>query len=340
MINWSRGVVARYYATIVDPKTWKNVSEVNIIGGSIKYSSSGERASADIDCRSFDHDNEYWVRIYLEARQGSDAELIPLFTGVASVPDISYHGRTESSKLQCYSALSIADKIYLPLGWYVRKDSNGANIIRDLLKDSVPSPIVIDDIPNDEPQPIIDQNIIAENSETVLSMVDRILNIIKWRLILDGDGTIHIAPYSDSIIATFDYRENDIFEMDVSISNNWYDVPNVYRAVGSGISSIARDEDPNSRFSIPNRGREIWVSEDNCVLASGEKIGDYAIRKLKEAQNIYKTLDYNRRFDPNVRVTDIVRINYLEQNISGLFMVKSQSLSIGYGGTVSEQAEG
>ena len=75
-------------------------------------------------------------------------------------------------------------------------------------------------------------------------------------------------------------------------------------------------------------------------MASGEKIGDYAIRKLKEAQNIYKTLDYNRRFDPNVRVTDIVRINYLEQNISGLFMVKSQSLSIGYGGTVSEQAEG
>lgn len=340
MINWSKGVVARYYAMIVDPTTWKNVSEVNIIGGSIKYSSSRERASADIECRSFDHDNEYWIRVYLEARQGSEAQLVPLFTGVASMPDISYHGRTESSKLQCYSSLSIADKIYLPLGWYVRKDSNGANIIRDLLKDAIPAPIVIDDIPDDEQQPVIDQNVIAENSETVLSMVDRILNIIKWRLLLDGDGTIHITPYSDSVVATFNYQDNDIFELDVSISNNWYDVPNVYRAVGSGISSVARDEDPNSRFSIQNRGREIWMSEENVVLSADEKIGDYAIRKLKEAQNVYKTLDYTRRFDPNVRVTDIVRINYLEQKISGVFMVKSQSLTLGYGGSVAEQAEG
>lgn len=339
MINWSRGIVARNYATIVDPSTWRDVSEINIMSGSIKYSDSGERASADINCRSFDHDNEYWIRLYLDARQGSEGGHVPLFTGIVSVPDITYKGRIEDNKLQCYSPLSLASKVYLPLGWFVAAGSNGANVIRDLLTETIPAPVIIDTDDSTE-TPIISQNVISENNESYLSMVDKLLEIMNWRLILDGDGTVHITPTSTEPVATFDYQDNDIFEMDVTVSNDWYNIPNVYRAVGSGISSVVKDESMDSRFSIPNRGREIWVSENNCVLTNNEKIGDYALRKLKEAQQLYKTLDYTRRFDPNVRVSDVVRINYLGQGISGLFVVKSQNLTIGYGGRVSEQATG
>lgn len=339
MIDWSKGIVSRYYATIVDPVTWRDVSEVDIISGSIKYSDNNERVSADVDCRSFDRDSEYWIRLYLLARQSGESERIPLFTGIVSVPDVTYNGRIEDNKLQCYSALSLASKIYLPLGWYSGMGVDGTKIIKTILTEHIPAPIVIDNS-EESVSPILSQNIVAEGGETCLSMVDKILTAINWRLFVDGNGTIHISPYSNEVVAFFDYQDNDIFEMDVTVSNNWYDVPNVYRAVGSGISSVVKDEDPNSRFSIQNRGREIWVNETDVVLSNNEKIGDYALRKLKEAQQIHKTLDYTRRFDPNVKISDYVRINYLAQGISGIFKIKSQSLTLGYGGKVSETAEG
>ena len=339
MINWSGGIVAKYYASIVDPVSWRDISDVDIISGSIKYSETGERASADISCRSFDHDKEYWIRLYLIGKQGGEIERIPLFTGIVSIPDVTYRGRVEDNKLQCYSSLSLADKIYLPLGWYAGMGSNGANTIKDLLSSAIPSNIVVEDVGSDD-IPYISQNFVAESGETVLSMVDKILDAINWRIVISGDGTINIKPKSDMPVSMFDYQNNDIFEMDITITDDWYNVPNVYRAVGSGVSSVAKDEDPESRFSIVNRGREIWVNDTECILANDEQIGDYAIRKLKAAQNICKTLDYTRRFDPNVNVSDVVSIKYLEQGISGFYRVKSQTLNIGYGGKVSEQVEG
>lgn len=335
MIDWSKGIVARYYATIVDPKTWRDVSSVDIMGGSITYSNSGVRGSADISCRDFNHDNEYWLRIYLDARQNGESELVPLFTGLGSSPDVTYNGQIPDSKVQCYSVLSPAENKYMPLGWFAQKGSNGAIMVKDLLTEVIPAPVVIDGSSSS-----ITQNIIAENDETNLSMVDKILDVINWRLILDGNGTVHIAPISNSIAETFSYQDNDVLEMNVTISSNWSEIPNVFRAVGSGISSIAKDEDPNSVFSIQNRGREIWAQETNCVMNDGEKISEYAMRKLKEKQMVAKTVDYTRRFMPNIRIDDYVWLNYPEQNISGAFVIKSQTLNLGYGGQVSEQVVG
>ena len=335
MINWSKGIVARYYATMVDPDTWRDIGSFDILGGSINYSDSGVRGSADINCKDFNHEKEYWIRIYLNARQQGEGELVPLFTGLASSPDVSYDGRIPSSKVQCFSVLSPADKVYLPLGWYAQMGSNGATTIRDLLIGVTPAPIVIDGS-----SASINQNIVAENGETHLSMVDKILTAINWKMYFDGDGTIHISPIQNDIIARFDKETNDVLEMSVSISSNWYDIPNVFRAVGSGISSIARDEDPDSKFSVPNRGREIWAEEQNCVLNNNEKISEYASRKLKELQNAYKTIDYTRRFRPGIRIGDIIWLNYPAQKLYGSFIIKSQNMDIGYGGRVSEQVVG
>lgn len=336
MIDWSRGITAKYYASIVDPSTWRDTSSIDIISGSIKYTNSGVRGSADLECATIDHDKEYWIRIYLEAKQGGIGELIPLFTGIASIPDISYNGRFHNSKVQCYSSLSPAEKIYLPLGWFARAGSSGGTVIKDLLSEYSPAPLIIDD-----GSPALIQDVISEKNETRLSMVDKILEAINWRIVLLGDGTIRVTPKeTDVISASFDHEINDMFEMNVSVSNNWYDIPNVYRAVGSGISSVAKDEDPNSKFSIPSRGREIWMQETDCILNNGEKISQYASRKLKEAQIVYKSVNYTRRFEPNIYVSDKVYLNYPEQNITGYFTIESQDINLSYGGQVSEQVKG
>ena len=330
MIDWSKGVVARYYATIVDPQTWRDIETFDITGGSITCSNSGVRGSADIDCIVFDHDNEQWIRIYLDARQDNEGELVPLFTGLASSPDISYNGRVQNSKVRCYSPLFPAEKKYLPLGWYAQAGTDGATAIKDLLSEITPAPIIIDGSSRS-----ITQNYVAENEETALTMVDKLLDAINWKIYIEGNGTIHIAPFDNTIVETFGQEENDVLEMNVTISNNWDEIPNVFRAVGSGIASIAKDEDPNSRFSISNRGREIWAQETNCVLNNGEKISDYAERRLKELQQVSKTIDYTRRFMPGIRIDDYVWLKYPEQNISGPFLIESQTINLNYGGQVS-----
>lgn len=335
MIDWSKGFVAKYQATIVDPRTWRDIETLDIISGSITYSNSGIRHSADISCRNFDHESERWIRIYLRASQNGESEQTPLFTGLASSPDYSYDGRVEESKLQCYSVLSTAEHIYLDLGWYVKAGTNGAVAIRDLLRDVTPAPIVIDGVSQ-----TISQNIVAEENETNLTMVDKILEAINWRIYLEGDGTIHIAPFNQEPVAAFDHRENDILEKTISVDSNWDEIPNVFRAVGSGISSIARDENPNSRYSIPNRGREIWAQETNCKLNDGEKISDYAQRRLKELQEVSKNVDYTRRFRPGINIDDYIWLNYPQQKLTGLYRVDAQTLSIGYGGKVSEKVVG
>lgn len=335
MIDWSKGVVSRYYATIVDPNTWRDTTSFDILGGSVNYSNSGIRGSADIECSEFDHENEYWIRIYLEAKQNFDTDLVPLFTGLACAPDINYNGRIQSSKIKCYSTLFPAEKKYLPLGWYAQSGSNGAIIIKDLLSEIIPAPITIDGS-----SPSITQSIVAEKDETTLSMADKILTAINWKLYIDGDGTVHISPKNREPVAAFGSEENDILEMNVTVSSNWDEIPNVFRAVGSGIASIAKDENPTSRFSIPSRGREIWAQETNCVLNDGEKISDYAERKLKELQKVSKTIDYTRRFVPNVKIDDYVWIKYPEQNISGIYLIESQTISLNYAGQVSEKSVG
>lgn len=335
MIDWTKGITARYYCAIVNPNTWKDIRTINITSGSIKYSDSGIYESADISCRDLNQNEEYWIRLYLDARQEDEGELIPLFTGIASIPDSSYSGRINSKNVQCYSVLGPAEKVLLPLGWYVPIGSNGAIAIRDLLKSVIPAPIIIEG-----ESPYLSSSIISESGESVVSMVNKILNSINWRISIDGDGTVRIKRKASMVSAVFDSINKDIIGLDIGIKENRYDIPNVFRAISDGLVAIARDENPNSEFSIQNRGREIWMEDRNCVLNNGEKIGQYAERRLKEEQNVYRTINYNRRFKPNIKIGDIVKINYPEQGVSGFFRITSQSLNIGYGGEISEEVVG
>ena len=344
-MDWSKGFTSRYYATIVDPSTWRDILSFDITGGSIKLTDSGLRESADLDCstltirlggseyeQSF-NENEYWVRVYLDARQESDNQLIPLFTGLASSPNRNFSGPKETNKLTCYSVLKPAEDVLLPLGDYVRAGTNGAKAVRDLLKDVVPAPISIEG-----QSPALTSNLVAESGETKLSMADYILGVIGWRLRIDGDGSVVICEEADEPSAVFNSITNDVLGLEVDVENNWYECPNVFRVTNDDMMAVARDENPDSQFSIQNRGREIWMEESSADLNDGETLGQYAQRRLEEAQRVMYKLSYERRFDPYVRVGDMVWITYPSQGIDGGFVSQSQSINLSYGAAVSEEA--
>ena len=330
-MDWSKGYSATYYAKRVDPATWRDLETIKLTGGSIKREPSGLRESADIDCVNYDVGVERWIRIYLDTRQDGDAGHEALFTGLATSPDTEKNGKLSSNSLACYSVLKPADDVYLLRGWYAPAGASGGAVIEDLLS-VTPAPIIVA-----EGAPSLSTSIIAEDEETRLTMVEKVLDAIGWRIRIDGDGTINVEPKPLEPVQTFDPLECDVIETELKISADWYSCPNVYLAINEDLTGIARDDSPDSPLSTVNRGREVWMVDSKCELAQNESIGEYARRKLDEAQRIQRTAEYDRRYMPGIVPGDLVRLHYPEQKLDGVFNVESQSIELGYGAKTSEQ---
>ena len=331
MIDWSSGFSASFYMAEIDPVLWRDIRRMEITDASISRERQGLRQSADITCRQFDQSREMWVRIWLEASQGENTQKVPLFTGLAISPGTNINGSRMAYPVACYSVLKPAQDILLQRGWYAPAEAEGASLAARLLSVS-PAPIVIS-----ENSPKLGAAIIAENGETNLSMAEKILDAIGWRLLIGGDGSINICPQAAGSVATFDALDNDVIEPQVTLTRDWYSCPNVYRAVQDDLSAVARDDAEDSFLSTASRGREVWEEEDGCNLRANETIGEYALRKLKESQSFATSVSYSRRYHPDINVGDIVTLHYPAQNLQGDFKVISQDISIGHGARVSEE---
>lgn len=330
-MDWAKGYSASYYMSILDKNTLRDIDRIEIVGGSISRSFSDLMESADVDCNNLSFSTEEYIRIWLNIRQNEDIAHIPLFTGIAMSPTRNINGRLETNSIQCYSLLKVAQDVMLDRGWYAPVDINGGQMIKELLS-CIGAPIYIsDDAPN------LSQAIIAESRENKLSMAWKILSAMNWRMKLDGNGGIHIEPPATEYSIIFDSINNDVVEPSLTVSYDWYDCPNVFRAIMDNNSAVTRDDSPDSPFSTINRGREVWMEETSCYLNKDETLAEYANRRLNELQKIATSVSYSRRYHPDIRPSDIVRLNYPAQRIAGDFMVISQNVSLGYGGTTSEE---
>ena len=331
-MDWNKGFSAQYYVKFVDSETWKDRDRFEIKGGSIKYSDSGLICSADLDCNKYEQNTERWVRIYLDANQSGSTAHEPLFTGLATAPQRDIEGKLVSTPVACYSVLKPAQDVLLPLGYYAQTGVSGAELVKQLLSDTTPAPVTI--IGN---SPSLSQYIIAEDNENHLSMSEKILAAINWRLRIKGDGSIDICNMARTVSASFDPLENDSIEPKIKAINDWYNCPNLFRAIIGDTSAIARDDNPKSPLSTVNRGREVWAEERDCSLNKNETLAEYAQRRLKELQRRYLAIDYNRRFRPDLLASDLVRLHYPAQGLEGTFYISSQTISLEYGARTSEE---
>lgn len=330
-MDWSKGYSARYYASVVDRKTKRDIRNIDITGGTIKREDTDLRESADIDCVNYSEEGEQLIRVWLDAKQGSDSSHIALFTGIATSPNKNINGRLVTNTVQCYSVLKIVQDMLLQRGWYAPKGINGGELIKELL-----SPVPVDiEIADDSPG--LKQSIIAEEGENRLSMTDKVLELMNWRMLLDGYGNIYIRPYTKDPVVTFDSIGNDVLEPSLSVTQDWYDCPNVYRAVLDDAYAIARDDSDTSALSTVTRGREVWYEDSSVYLQENETLAAYAERMLKLAQQNAMVVSYERRYHPDVNVSDVVGLSYPEQNIGGYFLVTSQNIDLGYNARTSEE---
>ena len=300
-MDWSKGFEARYYATIINKNSWRDRERFEITGGQITRSEGELRESADVDCVSYDK-GEQWIRIWMDVRQNGEAAHIPMFTGLATSPSDDINGSVTNNSLECYSVLKPAQDVLLPRGWFAPSGITGTTVISDLL-DVTPAPLEIE-----KNAPKLKQNIIAEEGETNLSMIEKILTAIDWRIIISGDGHIKICPKASKSLLRLSSLENDSIEPKLSKGYDWFRCPNVFRAVSGDESATAIDDSELSSLSTVNRGREIWAEETSCELNDGETLYEYAERRLKESQKVSEIVSYDRRFYPDVFVSDLITL--------------------------------
>ena len=321
-MDWSKGFEATYYGSFIDENSWRDIERFEILGGSVTHTVSELMESADVSCRNY-KGGERWIRIWLDAKQNGETVHTALFTGLANCPKDEIEGNITSNSLECYSVLKPLSDILLPRGWYVSVGS-----VRGILKDlfePTPAPIVFDD-----EMPSLGNYIIAESGETNLSMINRILSALNLRLKITGLGEVHICKTAKDISAEFNAKK-DYLEPVLSKENDWYECPNVFRAIADSESVEVRDEE-----NIKERGREIWAEEDSVKLNAQETLYQYALRRLKEKQMVTAKAMYKRRFNPDVYVTDLVKFNY--KQINGVYLVNSQKIELGFGATTTEGA--
>lgn len=332
-MDWSKGYSASCYVKTVDPDSWRDVDKLDIYGGSIKRSEGDLAEAASLDFTNYDQVAERWIRVWMDVRQGGNSGHVALFTGLATSPGRDINGRMSTSSVDCYSVLKPAQDVLLPRGWYAPAGAEGAALVAMLL-DVTPAPKIIE-----EGSPALTAPYIAEEGESNLTMARKLLEAINWRIRINGDGRIHIEPKASQPVVTFDNIEYDAVEPELKIGYDWYACPNVFRAIQGDSSAVAVDDDPTSIFSTASRGREIWMEENDVNLTNAESLQAYAQRRLKEEQNVVYSANYDRRFHPDVNVGDLIRLQYPEQNITGIFRVTSQSIDLESGGRTSEEAE-
>lgn len=332
-MEWKDGFSARYYYTVVDAASWRDLQRYKLTGGSISKTTDSLMESADINMTDIPTEKEVWIRIWLDAKQKSDGAHEALFTGLLSIPGVEWNGTRHSYNAECYSVLKPAADVLLPRGWFAQEGLSGAELAASLLGVGA-APVVYDDN-----SPMLESSIVAESGENNLSMARKIVSAIGWRIRISGRGEIRICPKSLEAAVKLDSIDNDIVELEMSYQRNWFNCPNVFRATYQNNTAVARDDDPESPYSTVARGREIWKEDTTCNLNTNESIEQYVKRRLKEEQSPARICNYSRRFVPNLYPGDAIRLHYPAQNIDGVFCIRSQHIDLGYSARTTEETE-
>ena len=330
-MDFSHGYTASFYITLLDAVTWTEDDKMDIISGSIRKQNTDIRQSAALTAPGYDAETERWIRIYMDARQNENVSHNAIFTGLATSPKYSINGNTTTREVECYSVLKPLADIKFPRGWYIAAGTNIYSACRQLMR-YTPAPYEVAD-----GGPALSTYIISDDGDSALTMLDRVLNAIGWTLRITGSGLVRFAPPSTQPVAEFGAKAADIIEKTLSVERDYFSAPNVLRATAGDAVATARDENPASPLSIPTRGREVIMSEDDVALGLNEGIAEYATRRLREEHQVAEKVSYTRRYVPEIDIGDIVEFNY--NQIKGTYKVTSQTINLTYGGKTAEEAE-
>lgn len=344
MADWTKSMQQTFEYYTVDPGTWKDVKRLNnVISCSISRDSSAETlGSATIDIT--ESVGECYIRVYLIIIQKGLREKHPLGTFLVQTPSTSFNGKIRNVSMDAYTPLLELKEKQPPLGYFVVKDSNVADIAYQLTRENARAPIV--PAKNDT---TLYSDFVAETDETWATFIAALLAYAKYSFALDELGRILFEPIQDisalQPVWTYNDDNSSILSTDISMEHDIYGIPNVVEVIYSDgeemyYSRVVND-DENSPTSTVNRGREIIHRDTSPTLTGNstqKQIDEYAENLLKQLSSVEYTITYSHGYCP-VRLGDCVRLNYERAGLTDIkAKVISQTIDCKTGCQVSETA--
>lgn len=327
--DWTKSMQQTFEYYVVDPNTWKDSNQINIVTkSSISRDSSAETlGSASIDITG--GLDECYIRIYLVTIQNGITEKFALGTFLVQTPSYTFDGKIKTGSLDAYTPLIELKEKLPPVGYSLLKDENVMTRAYQLTRENVRAPVVEPKCPTN-----LYYDFVSETSDTWLTYTSDLISIAKYEFDLDELGRILFAPKQDTAslqpVWTYNDDNSSILYSDVTTERDLYGIPNVVEVVYSKNNDnyYARVEntDENSPISIPNRGREIVYRVTDPDLVgdpTNNQIQEYAERLLREFSSLEYTVTYKHGYCP-VRLGDCVRLNYTR---AGLNNVKARVIS-------------
>lgn len=350
MPDWSLSMQQTYEYYIVNPETWKDTRQINVVKSSTINRDSEAETLGSATFEVTESLGECYIRVYLITIQNGVKEKHALGTFLVQTPATSFDGKIRNISMDAYTPLLELKEKQPPIGYAIVKSKNTENdesIMEHaykLTQEATRAPVV----PASCDTKLVN-DFVAETNDTWLSFISDLIKNAKYRLALDELGRVLYAPEQDTAslqpVWTYDDSNSSILYPSISMDHDLYGIPNVVEVIYSNDSkqfySKVSNDDENSPTSTVNRGREIIyrVTDPGFVgIPTSNQLDEYAERLLKELSTIEYTITYTHGYCP-VRLGDCVRLDYKRAGLKDIkAKVISQSIKCEPGCPVTEKA--
>ena len=350
MPDWSLSMQQTYEYYIVNPETWKDTRQINVVKSSTINRDSEAETLGSATFEVTESVGECYIRVYLITSQNGGKEKHALGTFLVQTPATSFDGKIRNISMDAYTPLLELKEKQPPIGYAIVKSKNTENdeSIMDhaykLTQEATRAPVV----PASCDTKLVN-DFVAETNDTWLSFISDLIKNAKYKLALDELGRVLYAPEQDTAslqpVWTYDDSNSSILYPSISMDHDLYGIPNVVEVIYSNDSkqfySKVSNDDENSPTSTVNRGREIIyrVTDPGFVgIPTSNQLDEYAERLLKELSTIEYTITYTHGYCP-VRLGDCVRLDYKRAGLKDIkAKVISQSIKCEPGCPVTEKA--
>ena len=350
MPDWSLSMQQTYEYYIVNPETWKDTRQINVVKSSTINRDSEAETLGSATFEVTESVGECYIRVYLITIQNGVKEKHALGTFLVQTPATSFDGKIRNISMDAYTPLLELKEKQPPIGYAIVKSKNTENdeSIMDhaykLTQEATRAPVV----PASCDTKLVN-DFVAETNDTWLSFISDLIKNAKYKLALDELGRVLYAPDQDTAslqpVWTYDDSNSSILYPSISMDHDLYGIPNVVEVIYSNDSkqfySKVSNDDENSPTSTVNRGREIIYRVTDPGFAgipTSNQLDEYAERLLKELSTIEYTITYTHGYCP-VRLGDCVRLDYKRAGLKDIkAKVISQSIKCEPGCPVTEKA--
>lgn len=337
-IDWTSSYEVDWKIYKVNPDTWDEAEMLeNAMSVSVNKDCTDdvpllETSSITVDLGVNEDFSDGWYRTVAFVSQNGTYEMYPIATQWYEITDDVVDYGVARATVRGQSVLLPATEHYMRNGDFLPKGANAAEWAYLQLIGCLKCPVYLEGDGF-----ILNQFVVYDEGDSVLSAVWHALDAGKWCLQIDGRGVVRIMKRPELPTLSIDVTNRRLLQPGVQRSRGKADVPNRYVAKDGDFEESVVNDDPGSPSSTVNVGRVITADLDtNPMYIDNESLWTYVRRRLEELSTKSRTYSYKREYHPDIRPLDIINVFSEEDGLRGYLRVSTQQLTLDNGISVSE----